>query len=527
MRHQTQVRLLRGVPLTPLQTDTITWGSKESQLAYFLTKTAYSFADLTYIKNMPFDIPDQAGQYKNCNYIMFQNPDTPGQWFYAFVTEVEYRADGTTRIHYQLDHIQTWWNDFVFRQCFVVREHVNDDTIGANLIDEGLAYGPYVSNETYYRYFITWWLVIVTAVLFSDQSFPPSEGYVYSGIYSGLAYYCYDLSDISTLGVLLEALAGEGKSDAIVSMYMVPKAIVSAAQESGRPMKDLRAATDMVPPHTDNLDGYVPKNNKLLTYPYKGLRLTNNSGNNVELRYEFLKGNLKVVGNPFPNGRIIMYPEEYEGVKNNFTYAIPLGNYPQCSWTKDVYANWLATQSIAWDYESERRIFNADIGVLTTTTQALSQLAMGNPVGAASTAMRLGSQAISNYQAAQNAQSVMAQEKEIFSMTPPSSRGTSGNDTTMMVLNTYGYVLEERTITRDYAKSIDDYFSMFGYKVNKLKTPNIYGRQSWNYVEAQNAIVTGNAPIEAITEIENAMNNGIRFWHITDVGNFSASNSIS
>lgn len=527
MRHQTLVRLLRGVPLTPLQTDTITWGSKESQLAYFVSKTAYSFADLTYIKNMPFDIPDQAGQYKNCNYLMFQNPDTPNQWFYAFITQVEYRADGTTRIHYQIDNIQTWWTDFVFRQCFVVREHVNNDTIGANLIDEGLAYGPYINNLTYYRYFTTWWLVVVTAVLFSDQSFPPSEGYVYSGVYSGLAYYCYDLSDISTLSVLLEALAGEGKSDAIVSMYMIPKALISSDQVSGRPMQNLRPPQQTLIPISESIDGYVPKNNKLFTYPYRGLRVSNNSGNSVELRYEFLEGDMQFYGSPFPNGRIVMYPEKYMGLANNMSYAVPLGNYPQCSWIKDVYANWLATQSISWDYQEERRIFNGQVGMLTSTAEALTQLAANKKVDPAQFTADLGMQFLSNYQAAQNAHSVMAEEKEIYSMTPPSARGTVGNDTTLILNGLYGYVLEERTITADYAKSIDNYFSMFGYKVNKLKIPNIYGRTSWNYVEVQNAIVTGNAPIEAITEIQNAMNNGIRFWHITDVGNFSASNSIT
>lgn len=527
MKHQTQVRLLRGVPLTPLQTDTITWGSKESQLAYFLSKTAYSFSDLTYIKNMPFDIPDQAGQYKNCNYLMFQNPDTPNQWFYAFITQVEYRADGTTRIHYQIDNIQTWWTDFVFRQCFVVREHVNDDTPGTNLIDEGLAYGPYKTTVELYQMFYDWWLVVVTAVLFSGLDFPPSEGYLYSGIYSGLAYYCYDLSDISTLSVLLEALAGEGKSDAIVSMYMVPKGIVSPTQQSGRPMQNLRPAETINYPDIEQLDGYTPRNKKLLTYPYRGLRISNKSGNSVELRYEFLEGGIKYVGNPFPNGRILMFPARYDNIVNNYSYAVPLGNYPQCSWTKDVYANWLATQSISWDYQEDRRIFNSQVGMLTSTAESLTQLAMNKKVDPAQFTADLGMQFLSNYQAAQNAHSVMAEEKEIYSMTPPSVRGTVGNDTTLVAINEYGYILEQRTITADYAKSIDDYFTMFGYKVNKLKIPNVYGRKSWNYVEVQNAIVTGNAPIEAITEIQNAMNNGIRFWHITDVGNFSASNSIT
>ena len=38
------------------------------------------------------------------------------------------------------------WFDITFKQCFVEREHVNDDTFGKHTVPEGLEYGEYIVN---------------------------------------------------------------------------------------------------------------------------------------------------------------------------------------------------------------------------------------------------------------------------------------------------------------------------------------------------------------------------------------------
>ena len=84
----------------------------------------------------------------------------------------------------------------------------------------------------------------------------------------------------------------------------------------------------------------------------------------------------------------------------------------------------------------------------------------------------------------------------------------------------------QMTITSDQAKSIDNYFTMFGYKVNKIKKPSRRNRPHYTYVKTKSCKVIGGAPADAINRIQIIYDNGIRFWvnasevgHYTDINN--------
>lgn len=114
----------------------------------------------------------------------------------------------------------------------------------------------------------------------------------------------------------------------------------------------------------------------------------------------------------------------------------------------------------------------------------------------------------------------------VHSITPPSAQGSIGNENTLNIIHLYGWLAEEITITAEYAKSIDFYLDLFGYKVDVVKVPNIFGRRSWNYVKTVNAVVTGSAPQSALQYFRDMLNRGVRFWHSTDIGNYTQSNAI-
>lgn len=71
--------------------------------------------------------------------------------------------------------------------------------------------------------------------------------------------------------------------------------------------------------------------------------------------------------------------------------------------------------------------------------------------------------------------------------------------------------------TEDAFEQIDDYFNMFGYKVNKLKVPELFGRQYWNYVKTNGLKIDPYAacPDDAKRAIETIFDNGIRLHHGT------------
>lgn len=520
----TTVRLCRAVPLDNTYRDQLTFDSRAAQESFFAGKTQYSAGDLSYQReNSMIRYPAQYDALVDCNYLCYRNPQFGDKWFYAFITNIEYESEVMTKVYFEIDAYQTYMFDINIPACFVEREHVNDDSVGANLMDEGLALGDYVCTSFTQKNFTDWWIVVGSTVELKDTSFPPAGGYVYAGIYSGASYYLFDSDNWTTgslLPTLIEAINGAGKTDAIVSMYMVPKDIVSGGSSGGYLPATVRTATNLSVPNTNTLNGYTPKNNKLLCYPYRCLQISNNEGNAVILRYEFFSGNTPNVvfrGVATPNGRIICYPQDYKGVTTNFNESVALGNYPQCTWVNNVYASWLANQSIRWGYQLDRNDFNVATNSLLAVGGALS----GNAVLAGAGVANF---AASTFSGLNNQVSSMREEKEVHSIIPNAIGGTIGNGYTNVSLYKYGFILEQKTIKAEIARSIDEYFSAFGYRVNRVKVPNITGRPSWNYVKTVDAKVIGGAPTPHLVKIKEMLDNGVTFWHGDWVGDYTRDN---
>lgn len=69
------------------------------------------------------------------------------------------------------------------------------------------------------------------------------------------------------------------------------------------------------------------------------------------------------------------------------------------------------------------------------------------------------------------------------------------------------------SIKQEYAKIIDDFFTMFGYKVNTLKIPNLNSRSQWNYIKTNNCNILGEIPQEDLQKLKNMFNGGLTLWH--------------
>ena len=111
-------------------------------------------------------------------------------------------------------------------------------------------------------------------------------------------------------------------------------------------------------------------------------------------------------------------------------------------------------------------------------------------------------------------------------LTPYTARGnTNGGDiNTCSGRNCFSFY--KMCIKQEYARIIDDYFSMYGYKVNSVKIPNVTGRSTWNYVKTIDCNITGNIPQQDLQEIKNIFDNGVTFWHSPYTFlNYSATNT--
>lgn len=100
----------------------------------------------------------------------------------------------------------------------------------------------------------------------------------------------------------------------------------------------------------------------------------------------------------------------------------------------------------------------------------------------------------------------------------------------------YGLVNGEKNLTlyrfglqNHYYQKIGDYFAMFGYKQNKILTPNLRNRHYYNYIKTVGCNIKGeNIPREHLDELKGIFDNGVTIWHYdregVTVGNYSMDN---
>jgi hypothetical protein len=168
----TNIALYSGIPFNSDYKHTRWFDSLSDQLNWFASQThVASFTQDNFQraegKGAILRVKMSVDQLWNVNYISFQNADY-AKVFYGFVTEIEYVNNGLTRIHFEIDVLQTWMFDMNFKPSFVAREHCplwnTDGSPVINTVPEDLNYGA--EYETVYINNIQpnngWkWLVVV------------------------------------------------------------------------------------------------------------------------------------------------------------------------------------------------------------------------------------------------------------------------------------------------------------------------------------------------------------------------------
>lgn len=101
------------------------------------------------------------------------------------------------------------------------------------------------------------------------------------------------------------------------------------------------------------------------------------------------------------------------------------------------------------------------------------------------------------------------------SLIPNQSNGNINCGDVITASGNNDFHFQSMTIKEEYARIIDNYFSMFGYKVNETKIPNLTGRRNWNYVKTIDINIEATIPQADLEEIKNEFNSGITIWHNT------------
>ena len=503
----TNIRLLHNVPLDTSYDHTIYFSSASAQSSYFIGLTKYSLASQTYqrVQRGRARVQYKADDLYDCNYMMFQNANYGTKWFYAFITGVEFVNNITSEITFEIDVMQTWFFDCSPDYCFVEREHVDNDAIGSHIEPEPVSLGEYVMNG--YTALGTALQPLAVYVMIVDEDEDPN-GTLYDGIYGGATLFAYNSDDIEGIKAKLSEYLQ--KPDAIVGMYMAPViATGSVIPDGGKQIEYSDAAYtlsysgDAITSGTA-LNGYVPKNNKLYTYPYSFFHIDNASGAELNLRYEFFTDLTPKCDISVPMTMPIqctLRPKGYKGSNDN-TYnaeSISLTNYPMCSWSTDAFKAWLAQNAIPIGAELIKSAAGGAIfGGIGGT--------VGGLVGGVANALSQGYQA---------------------SIQADIARGSINNGNGNVAAGKQLFYGGRASITQDYAMMIDDFFTMYGYAVRRCKVPNRSARPHWNYVKTIGCCITGSVPADDMRKICGIYDAGITFWkNGSEVGNYSLNNSL-
>ena len=262
-----------------------------------------------------------------------------------------------------------------------------------------------------------------------------------------------------------------------------------------------------------SIDGYVPTNKKLLTSEYNYLAVSNNNGVSEVFSYENFTSatcNFSIYGMASFGGQVLLTPSNYGNASGLFynDYKIVGGKFPPSDYIKDNFRIWLQKNALNIDWG-----FAGDI--LQTAVGGVRMIA-GDPTGAVNIASGVSG--------------IIGTMRDIYvhSKLPPTSATNVNIADLNVAQKSNGFSFTQMCIKSNYAKIIDDFFSMYGYKVTEIKTPNITGRLNWNFVKTNGAIVeSNNVPEIYINEFKEMLNNGITFWHNPSTFlDYSQSNSI-
>lgn len=507
----TRLLILKDVPLDSSYTDTLDFSSASEQATYFMGKKKFDIQKMSPVRMQNnIRVPYTADQLYDCNYIMFQNANFSNKWFYAFIKQINYVNVNMCSIDFELDVMQTWWFDWTQNPCYVEREHVNDDRIGVNLVSEGFNPESYVNNgEIESNYFMNT-VVISHSKFLNFPHIPTAYAKTMNGVPNTIEYSAFDLGTTGQsegLTSFLDEITKEPES--IVSSYVIPKD-VRIQNTTINANQSFRSTTIGI---NNSLDGYVPKNNKLFTYPYNLLYCTNQNGGSMEYRWEFFNDPNNCVFNhycyPDSTAEILLLPLNYANTGNtpNFNEGLVLDGFPQIGVSVDTYKAWVAQNITSLSISSGLTAVGGLGATIAGAVTANPLLAMG---GAMTTVGALGN--------------VLGQNEK--AKLQGSNTLNTNNGSVLASIGHFGFLWQRKSCTYDIAKSIDDYFSMYGYKISKTKIPNITGRKSWNYVKTVDCKLTGSVPFDDMKKIKSIFDKGITFWHGDFVGDYSRDNSI-
>lgn len=586
----TVIRFLSGVPFSNDYKHTRYFATRDEQVNYFSNKDrVHSMEQSSFQRqgDRPYtDVDASIDKLYGTNYMYFQNPDFSTRRFYAFVTELEYKNAGTTRVYFEIDVYQTWYLDTVFKPSFVVREHrplwQDDGRPVVNTIDEGLDYGleyDTVSIEQFVPNDGILFMVVVCKTPMHEGDDGNSITPSIIGMPQPLTFYIvpYDPKNNATVistgdgdsfpitspeTILKDLYTNEKAVNNIVSVYITNSIgkKVTAVRTIGSPtvvrnlidsniidvgvgatstclyVKKMSTFTTDISSLSENkYDDFVPvTESKLLMFPYTNIVLDDFTGNRMSYKVEYINGKqfgLLVKGSLGLSNFVTYGVDNYKhGNIMDDPNFMPLNNETalinnkpnDVSVVNDYLTAFLQGNKNQINTQENAIIFNSAMNGINGALTAGASQAMGNPLGVASGVTDIVSGAGNGVL---QLQAIESKQKDI-SNTPPTISKMGSNTSYNMGHGLTGVYIIKKQIKAEYRRKLSDFFNAYGYKTNEFKVPNMNTRRYWNYVQTKDCIIRGNMNNTDLKLLKAVFDNGITLWHTDDVGNYELENEV-
>lgn len=535
----TSLRICSGVRLDNRYTNTIYFETLAEQSAFFQSKVVRNLTGFTHLRQTwDIKVAGNMSQARKWDYLFFENPLEAADGslsyykkYYYFITRVEYVNDSTVKLFLEMDVMQTYLFDFYTLPSFIERCHTRTDAVGDNTVEEGLDVGELTCDGMHHISLDRLAIMVMCSTnpeASTEAEAVPALPYMYNDVFSGIKLWAVDPSDWVAWGNQLDVLDEIGKTDTIHAMWMYPKSLIKLGGEdtwdsdnlchvvegsynildANRPTKSLNITPASV-------DGYTPKNKKLLTYPYNFLYCTNNQGTNAVYRYERFgeagKQEFVLSGSVSPDGGVHMTPLNYNGIGSNYHEGMTVTGFPSCAWDSDVYKLWLA--------QNQGQLTQ---GYVTAGLKILggAALAIGSAVGGTATALTGVGAVAGGAGVTAGAGMAVAGINQISSMlaqnhdkeiTPPQANGAYSASVNVTD-DRMGFTMYCKCVTAERARILDDFFTMYGYKVNRVEKPYMKTRPAFTYVKTVGCNIGGQIGVEDRVKIASIFDNGVTFW---------------
>lgn len=452
-------------------------------------------------------------------------------WIIGNVLAVEWKNPDCSFVRFKIDYFMTFQQfiDWDKTHAYIEREHVKEDWSSSGnplFANIGPAEDFRVIPDTPIYHWNKGYVPSMTMIQdpYNDNGEAVFDGQYRGGMFSSLQVHLCHVSDANEHLTKI-AESNDCSINNVVSVEGFPVEWMEVLEADSEGFLDL-SDVQLNSVHIEGKNNKsVPNYNnaKCWSAPYTIIRLMSSDGEQQDFNPQWFGNDVDSYtlmqrvcgcGGMFA-GAAATFRHKNEGIFNWETwenFMVMIKALPKCPWTADGYTDWSSvnmTPTIAKGIiGGGQNILNGAAGVVSaispTTTKPVPD------VGAAtmSVANAIGNTAMDTINIVQN----IGQERA----TGATIRGGGGGNLFDIGQKSWGFKVVYYQAQPYLMTSIDNFFSRFGYRVNRLKKLNLKNRPYWTFIKTAECHVLSkpNGGMTFIAEkVINAMfNSGVTLW---------------